>query len=95
MPKPTQAKDQSDAPNGAVTAVTPPTEPLLPPQYSTSPTFIDFAELSRHVPLCERSLRQAIRDGRIPSIRLKGARRLLFHWGSVQEALLRLQRGLE
>ena len=73
---------------GAVTA--------LPPEQSTSPPkFIDFAELSRHVPLCERSLREAIRRGRIPSIRLPGARRVIFHWDSVQEALLRLQRGAE
>lgn len=73
---------------GAATA--PPPEQGVP-----SPKFIDFAELSRHVPLCERSLREAIRRGRIPSIRLPGSRRVMFHWDSVQEALLRLQRGAE
>jgi hypothetical protein len=62
-------------------------------QSAPNPKFIDFAELSRQVPLCERSLREAIRRGRIPSIRLPGARRVMFHWDSVQEALLRLQRG--
>ena len=68
----------------------------LPPEQSTLPTsFINFAELSRHVPLCERSLREAIRRGRIPSIRLPGARRVMFHWDSVQAALLRMQRGAE
>jgi hypothetical protein len=70
--------------------------PALPPNQSAStPKFIDFAELSRHIPLCERTLRQAIRDGRIPSIRLPGARRIIFHYESVQAALLRMQRGLE
>ena len=70
--------------------------PVLPPNPSaSSPKFIDFAELARHVPLCERSLREAIRRGRIPSIRLPGARRVMFHWDSVQSALLRMQRGAE
>ena len=56
--------------------------------------FISFTELCRRVPLCPRSLREAIRLGRIPCIRFPGARRLLFHWESVEAALLRLQRGV-
>ena len=56
-------------------------------------TFIGFQELCRRVPLCGRSLREHVRYGRIPSIRLPGSRRFVFHWGSVQAALLRLQRG--
>ena len=59
------------------------------------PIFIDFTELSRHVPLCERSLREAIRRGKIPSVRLPGARRIIFHLESVELALLRMQRGVE
>jgi len=73
---------------GAATAL-PPNQNVLPRK------FIDFPELARHVPLCERSLREAIRRGRIPSIRLPGARRVMFHWDSVQAALLRMQRGAE
>lgn len=69
--------------------------PALPPPGSAKPIFITFAELAQNVPLCERSLREAIRRGRIPSIRLPGARRVMFHWPSVQEALLRMQRGAE
>ena len=68
---------------------------LPPNQRASPPKFIDFAELSRHVPLCERSLREAIRRGRIPSIVLPSGRRRIFHWDSVQAALLRMQRGAE
>jgi len=67
----------------------------LPPQQSASQTFIDFATLAQRIPLCERSLREAIRRGRIPSIKLPGGRRTLFCWESVQEALLRMQRSVE
>ena len=70
--------------------------PVVPPNQIASPAkFIDFAELAHHVPLCERSLREAIRRGRIPSIRLPGARRVMFHLDSVQAALLRMQRGAQ
>ena len=73
---------------GVVKAV-PRTEPT-----ATNP-FIDFQELHHRIPLCERGLRDAIRKGRIPSIRLPGGRRVVFHWESVQAALLRMQRGAE
>jgi len=55
--------------------------------------FLDFRGLAEHVPLGERSLRQAVADGHIPSVRLPGGRRLLFHWATVERALLRLQKG--
>ena len=58
-----------------------------------SETFIGFQELCRRIPLCERTLWDYVRRGRIPSIRLPGALRILFHWASVQAALLRLERG--
>ena len=66
---------------------------LPPNQSAQSPTFIDFATLAPRVPICQRSLREAIRRGVIPSIRLPGSRRVLFCWESVQAALLRMQRG--
>lgn len=80
-------------PGRAETATVPQSEPSQPPTQSASPPgFIDFTELSRRIPLCDRSLREAIRKGRIPSIRLPGARRVLFDWESVRAALLRNQR---
>ena len=69
--------------------------PALPPNSNANLKFIDFATLAERVPLCERSLREAIRRGRIPSIRLPGARRVMFCWDSVQSALLRLERSAE
>jgi hypothetical protein len=57
--------------------------------------FIDFATLHPLIPVCEKTLRDAIRKGLIPSIMLPGGRRRLFHWETVQAALLRMNRGLE
>jgi hypothetical protein len=52
---------------------------------------IDFAALENRVPLSPRTLRDLIKQGEIPVIRFRGRRRLLFHWPSVENALLRLQ----
>ena len=57
--------------------------------------FILYEQLRPRVPFCDRSLREAIRKGLIPSVLLPGGRRRLFHWPSVEAALLRMQRGLE
>ena len=65
--------------------------PLPPQQGEHHCGFIDFAALALRVPICERSLRDAIRRGTIPSIVLPGARKRLFHWPSVEAALRRLQ----
>ena len=61
----------------------------LPPKESATPSFIDFATLRPRVPLCDRALREKIRKGVIPSVLLPGSRKRLFHWPSVQAALLR------
>lgn len=53
----------------------------------------DFKGLMASIPLGERTLREAVKSGRIPSIRMPGGRRLLFHLASVERALLRFQRG--
>ena len=55
--------------------------------------FTDFEGLLAAVPLGERTLREEIKIGRIPCIRLPGGRRLIFHLPSVERALLRFQRG--
>lgn len=57
------------------------------------PGFTDFHGLLKAVPLSERSARDKIKQGLIPSIRLPGGRRLLFHLPSVEKALLRFQKG--
>ena len=56
---------------------------------ATTPGFIDFATLRPRVPLCDRALREKIRKGIIPSVLLPGSRKRLFHWPTVQAALLR------
>jgi len=63
----------------------------LPPPENPD-ALLDLTGLKGRVPLSERTLRVGIKDGLIPVIRLPGSRRLLFHWPSVEKALLRFQR---
>ena len=66
--------------------------PALPTTTQSAPPpegFIDFATLRPRVPLCDRALREKIRKGVIPSVLLPGSRKRLFHWPTVQAALLR------
>jgi hypothetical protein len=55
--------------------------------------FFGFPKLCADVPLSPRTLRELIKQGLIPHIRMKGGRRLLFHGPSVERALLRFQKG--
>jgi hypothetical protein len=55
--------------------------------------FIDEPTMLARLPISRRSLFDLRKSGKIPFIRLPGGRRILFHWESVQQALLRLQRG--
>jgi hypothetical protein len=57
--------------------------------------FIDEAELLRRLPISRRSAQNWRAAGKLPFIRVAGGRRVLFHWPSVQAALLRSQRGGE
>lgn len=57
--------------------------------------FLTTAELLQKIPVCRRTLSNWIAGGQIPYVKIPGSRKLLFHWGSVHEALLRLQRGTE
>src|SRR5262245_60059036 len=64
---------------------------------ATHPTvgdgFLSFEQLLPKLPVGERSARGWTRSGILPSIKLPGSRRVLYHWPSVVRALLRLQRG--
>lgn len=72
-----------------------------PPRLEQSPTtkypltFTDFAGLHRDILpfFSERSLREAIRKGHIPSLVLGDGRKRLFHIPTVTAALLRNQKG--
>lgn len=63
--------------------------PVLPQNESASLGFIDFATLRPLIPLCDRTLRDKIRKGEIPSVRFHKSRKRLFWWPAVQAALLR------
>jgi hypothetical protein len=54
--------------------------------------FIDEKQLLARLPISRRTLFSWRMTGKIPSVRL-GGRRILFHWPSVEAALLRYQRG--
>ncbi|MFZ0829308.1 MAG: helix-turn-helix domain-containing protein [Verrucomicrobiia bacterium] len=52
--------------------------------------FIDEKQLLARLPVSRRTLFNWRRTGKIPCVRL-GGRRILFHWPSVEAALLRHQ----
>jgi predicted site-specific integrase-resolvase len=54
--------------------------------------FLDEKELLKRLPISRRTLFSWRATGKIPYVRL-GERRILFHWPSVEAALLRQQRG--
>jgi predicted site-specific integrase-resolvase len=62
----------------------------------TAPTgesgFIDEKQLLARLPISRRTLFIWRATGKIPYVNL-GGRRVLFHWPSVEQALLRHQRG--
>ena len=54
--------------------------------------FIDTEEMLRRLPISGGTLRNWRKSGKIPFCRLTG-RRVLWHWPSVEAAILRMQRG--
>jgi predicted DNA-binding transcriptional regulator AlpA len=66
------------------------TSPQQAPSGETG--FIDEKELLKRLPVSRRTLFSWRTTGKIPSVRL-GGRRVLFHWPSIEAALLRMQKG--
>jgi predicted site-specific integrase-resolvase len=60
---------------------------------SGEPDFIDEKQLLARLPVSRRTLASWRKQGRIPFVRMPGARRVLYHWQSVAASLLRMQRG--
>jgi hypothetical protein len=54
--------------------------------------FINEVELLRRIPVSRRTLFTWRASGKLPFVNL-GGRRNLFHWPTIQEALLRHQKG--
>lgn len=67
-------------------------EGVLAQQYK-GPEIIGFTELCARLPLSARTLRTEIQRKRLPAIRLPGARKFLFDWVAVRNALKRFERG--
>jgi hypothetical protein len=53
--------------------------------------FLSENELLTRLPICRRTAFNWIQQGKLPCVKI--GRRKLFHWPSVEAALLRLQRG--
>ena len=53
--------------------------------------FLSENELLNRLPICRRTAFNWIKQGKLPVIAI--GRRKLYHWPSVQNALLRIQRG--
>jgi hypothetical protein len=62
-----------------------------PPVDSTGGVFINEAEVLRRVPVSRRTWFSWRMAGKVPTVKV--GRRSLYHWVSVEAALLRLQRG--
>ncbi|MDB6021276.1 MAG: hypothetical protein JWQ04_1133 [Pedosphaera sp.] len=56
------------------------------------PGFLNEKQLLEKVPISRRTLFGWREAGKIPCVRLPGSRRVLFHWPSVEAALLRSQK---
>jgi predicted site-specific integrase-resolvase len=54
--------------------------------------FINEKQLLARLPVARRTLANWRKMGRIPFVKLPGSRRVLYHWKSVEAALLRMQR---
>jgi hypothetical protein len=54
---------------------------------------LEEGEVLARVPVARRTFYDWRKKGLIPFIRIPGSRRILYHWPSVEMALLRLQRG--
>ncbi len=64
-----------------------PTRTAQPPEGG----FINETELLRRIPVSRRTLFQWRTSGKLPFVRVSG-RRIIFHWPSVEAALLRQQK---
>lgn len=63
--------------------------PTLPPQYERP--FLTVAELQKKIPVSRRTIFAWRKAGWLPSVQAGGTK-ILFHWKSVEDALLRQQR---
>ncbi len=60
-------------------------------QPASGENFLDEKQLLTKLPICRRTAFNWIRQGKLPCVKI--GRRKLFHWPSVETALLRQQKG--
>jgi len=91
-PKPSKLKSHHEA------ATDEPKLAAIPAEYQTRlepgqdlKTFLDEKELLKRLPVSRRTLFNWRESGKIPSVKI--GRRCLYHFPSIEAALLRLQRG--
>jgi len=77
-------------------SVTPLAPPISSPRNQSQPrtdesNFIDEKQLLKKLAVSRRTIFSWRKAGKIPTVKL--GRRILFHWPSVEAALLRYQRG--
>jgi predicted site-specific integrase-resolvase len=58
------------------------------------PDFLSESELLRRLPVSRRTLTNWRKSGRLPFVKLPGSRRVLCHWPSIAESLLRSQQSI-
>ncbi|HLH53282.1 MAG TPA: hypothetical protein VKY92_06665 [Verrucomicrobiae bacterium] len=68
------------------------TKKTEPDAAANSAEFINTDALLERIPVSKRTLGTWREDGKIPFVKLN--KRVIYHWPSVQQALLRQQRGL-
>lgn len=64
-------------------------QPCLPTEHESKP-FLDESDLLARLPVCRRTVHNWIKAGKLPVVKI--GRRKLFHWPTVEAALLRQQR---
>jgi len=65
------------------------------PSPASDADFINEKQFLAKVPISRRTLWNWRKKGLIPSVKLPGGKRVLFHWPSVEAALLRRQKELQ
>jgi predicted site-specific integrase-resolvase len=55
--------------------------------------FINEATLRELLPISRRTLHDWRSKGKIPFVRIPGTKRVLYHWKTIESALLRQQKG--
>jgi hypothetical protein len=63
---------------------------MNPPAQASENSFLDEKQLLTRIPICRRTALNWINQGKLPVVRI--GRRKLFHWPTVEAALLRQQR---